>query len=106
MGLFDFGKAKPAAKGAEANAKLDKDIDGVLKDLKRKRADKCQNMGMGVAKIGQDFSYIEKRTREYYTSAIQEIKSGKAQGQVYSEFLNSAATDADRDIVQRMFSLK
>lgn len=106
MGLFDFGKTKTAAKGPDINAKLDKDIERVMKDLKQSRADKCQSMGMSVSKIGQDLSFIEKRTREYYTTVVQDIKGGKTQAQAYQSLMESAATEADRDIIQRMFSVK
>lgn len=106
MGLFDFGKPKATAKTPEVKAKLDKDIDGVLKDLRQSHVDKCQNIGLGVTKMGSDLSYIEKRTREYYSTVVQEIKGGKTAGQAYQNLLDSATTNIDRDILARMFSIK
>lgn len=106
MGLFDFGKTKEAAKTPDSRAKLDKDIEGVLKDLRKNHVDKCQNIGLGVTKMGSDLSYIEKRTREYYGAVVQEIKSGKTAAQTYQALLDEANTPIDRDILARMFSLK
>ncbi len=106
MGLFDFGKPKTAAKTPEIRAKLDKDIEGVLKDLRQTHVDKCQNIGLGVTKMGTDLSYIEKRTREYYSIVVQEIKAGKTAGQVYQNLLDSSTTNIERDILLRMFSAR
>lgn len=106
MGLFDFGKPKTTAKAPEVKAKLDKDIEGVLKDLRQSHVDKCQNIGLGVTKMGADLSYIEKRTREYYSTVVQEIKAGKTASQVYQNLLDSSTTNIDRDILLRMFSAR
>lgn len=106
MGLFDFGKAKTSAQNTEIKAKLDTNVEGVLKDLKQSRVDKCQNMGLSLSKIGQDLAYIERKTREYYSTAVQDIKGGQTQGQAYQNLMNSAGTEADRDIIARMFSAK
>lgn len=106
MGLFDFGKPKAASPSSDIKAKLNTDIDGVLKDLKQVRVDKCQAMGLSMSKIGQDLAYIERRTREYYSIAVQEIKNGQSHGQAYQSLLSSAGTEADRDIIARMFSTK
>lgn len=106
MGLFDFGKPKQTAQTVDPKAKLDKDIEQVMKELKQGRVDKCQNMGLSMSKIGQDLAYIEKRTREYYTTAVQDIKGGQSHGQACQNLLNSAGTEVDREIIARMFSLK
>lgn len=106
MGLFDFGKSKSTAKNADISAKLDKDIDRVLNDLRQVRVDKCQNMGMSVTKIGKDLAYIERKTREFYSSAVQDIKSGQTQSQAYQNLMANAATEADREIISRMFITK
>lgn len=106
MGLFDFGRSKPATQTSDAKARLNTDIEGVLKDLKQVRVDKCQNMGLSMSKIGQDLAYIERRTREYYSTAVQDIKKGQSHGQVCQNLMNNAATEADRDIVSRMFNMK
>lgn len=103
MGIFDFGKPKNTASSAAVKAKLDKDIESVLKDLKQSRVEKCQNMGIGVSKMGQDLSYIEKKTKDLYAAAIQEIKAGKTHAQAYQRLMDNAGTDADRDIISRMF---
>lgn len=106
MGLFDFGKPKAASKTTDIKAKLDTDIDGVLQDLKQSRVDKCQNMGLSMAKIGQDLAYIERRTREYYSLAVQDVKKGQSQSQAYQNLMDNAGTEADREIIARMFSIK
>lgn len=106
MGLFDFGKPKAAPQNSDIKARLDTDIDCVLKDLKQMRVDKCQNMGLSMSKMGQDLAYIERRTREYYSAAVQGIKSGQSHSQACRTLLDSAATEADRDIVSRMFTMK
>lgn len=106
MGLFDFGKPKAAPQTSDIKVKLDKDIDTVMKDLKQSRVDKCQNMGLSMSKIGQDLAFIERKTREYYSTAVQDIKSGQTQGQAYHNLLDSATTEAERDIITRMFSSK
>ena len=106
MGLFDFGKPKASAQSSAIKAKLDKDIEAVLKDLRQSRVDKCQNMGIGVTKMGQDLSYIEKKTREYYATVIQEIKGGKTQGQAFQKLMDSASLETDREIIALMFSVR
>lgn len=106
MGLFDFGKSKATPQNPDIKARLDKDIECVLKDLKQSRVDKCQNMGLSMSKMGQDLAYIERKTREYYSTAVQEIKVGQTHSQACRKLLDAAATEADRDIVNRMFSVK
>jgi len=106
MGLFDFGRPKAAPQTSDIKARLNTDIEGVLKDLKQVRVDKCQNMGLSMSKIGQDLAYIERKTREYYSTAVQDIKNGQSHGQACQNLMSTAATDVDRDIVSRMFSTK
>ena len=106
MGLFDFGKTKAPASSSSVAAKLDKDIEGVLKDLKQARVDKCQNMGLSMTKIGQDLAYIERKTREYFSLAVQDLKNGQTHGQAYQNLLDAAITDMDHEILARIFSVK
>jgi len=104
MGLFD--SIKPKKETAKVR-KLDKNIEGVVNDLKKNRADKCQSMGMSALQIGQDLRYIEKKANDLYAAAIAEIKLGSNTVQAYQSLLdNHAASEADRLIVERMFSGK
>jgi len=106
--VFGFGKNKKQKQNtAISSRKLNKNLEGVMKELKKNRALECQNLGMSISKMGQDLSYLDKKIKSLYSEAISEIKSGKTHDEAY-EFLSEthAKSEMERNIVDKMFTEK
>lgn len=104
--IFGFGKGKKQA-SPHSQRKINKDIEGIMIELKKKRAKECQNMGMSVSKMGKDLAYLDKKVKEFYNEAVKQLKQGKTHGEAFDYIMNNLATsDMDREIVDKIFSGK
>lgn len=103
---FGFGKKKKETP-KKSKIQLSKNIEGIMKDLKKERVLECQNLGMTINKMGQDLSFLDKKIRGIYNEAIKELKVRNSHEEVY-EFLKEsyASSDIDRNIIDRIFSIK
>lgn len=104
--IFGFGKGKKET-SPHSNRRINKDIEGIMRELKKNRAKECQNLGMSVSKMGQDLAYLDKKVKQYYNEAIKQLKTGKSHGEAYEYIMdNLANSDIDRKIVDKIFSGK
>lgn len=104
--IFGFGKGKND-KTPASNRKINKDIEGIMTDLKKSRALECQNQGMSVSRMGQDLAYLDRKVKEYYNEAVKQLKTGKSQGEAYDFIIdNLTNSNIDRLIVEKIFSGK
>ena len=104
--IFGFGKSKKEV-SPHSHRKINKNIEAIMNELKKKRAKECQNIGMSVSKMVQDLAYLDRKVKEYYNEALKQLKSGKSQGEAYEYIMdNLTHSDIDRQIVEKIFSGK
>lgn len=104
--IFGFNKSKKQNNDA-SNRKINKNIEGIMKDLKKKRVIECQNIGMSVSKMGKDLAFLDKKIKSLYNEAIKQLKSGKSHNEAYDHLKqNTASSNMEREIIDKIFSGK